>query len=165
MDALLKKLRRDFPDITFVAGKAFYWSPKHREVFYNQELATARTSSWSLLHELGHAILEHKTYASDLDLLNLETVAWEKASEVGKTYGYDIDQHHIQDCLDTYRDWLHHRSACPTCGNRSFQQPDKQYKCFNCGTAWSVSQSRFCRPYRMVKKTKTSPPVTKTTFV
>jgi hypothetical protein len=164
MDTLLKKLQRDYPDLLFTAGKEFCWSPKTREIIYRQESSVGRKQAWSLLHEVGHALLDHTTYHSDLELLQLETAAWQKASEVGKKYGYEVDEQHVQDCLDTYRDWLHQRSACPTCNNRSLQQEDKQYQCFNCGTKWSVSQSRFCRPYRMVKKTKTSPPITKMTF-
>lgn len=132
---------------------------------YNQETSTQRTAAWSLLHEVGHASLKHHNYSSDLELLQLEAAAWQEGSRIGKSYGYQIDPNHIEDCLDTYRDWLHQRSACPKCTNRSFQQNNRQYTCYNCGTNWSVSLSRFCRPYRMVKKSKTSPSIEKATFV
>lgn len=150
-----------------MAAQEFCWSPKTQEVLYNTAALTKRTSAWSLLHELGHAELGHTTYESDLELLQLEAAAWQKAKEIGKAYGYEIDANHIEDCLDTYRDWLHQRSACPKCNNRSLQQSSQQYNCYNCGTTWTVSLSRFCRPYRRVKQTKTPPSekTLKATFV
>lgn len=163
MRALLATLKKDNPDLSFVAGSEFYWSPKNHEVIYDQS-ATTQSASWSLLHEVGHALLGHTTYQTDIELLQMEAAAWQKATQMGKKYGYEIDQDHIEDCLDTYRDWLHQRSACPTCNNRSLQQSDGHYKCFNCGTDWAVSQSRFCRPYRMVKKAKTPPSNQRATF-
>jgi hypothetical protein len=164
MDSLLGQLRRDFPAITFTAGNQFYWSPKSQEIMYSKTDSSASSAPWSLLHELGHALLDHTSYESDLELIEMESQAWEKAKEIGQTYGFTIEEDHIQDCMDTYRDWLHQRSACPRCDNRSLQQDDQHYRCFNCGTTWKVSLSRFCRPYRMVKQTKTSPSSVKTTF-
>ncbi|MCA9334275.1 hypothetical protein KC963_04455 [Candidatus Saccharibacteria bacterium] len=154
MDTLLKKLVRDFPDINFVAGDQFYWSPKQGEVVYDKAALLKRTSPWSLLHELGHAILQHRAYTSDLELIEMESQAWEQARKTGTRYGFEIDNEHIQDCMDTYRDWLHQRSACPTCDTRSLQQDSSHYRCFNCGETWSVSSSRFCRPYRRKVPTK-----------
>jgi predicted RNA-binding Zn-ribbon protein involved in translation (DUF1610 family) len=60
-----------------------------------------------------------------------------------------LNPDHIQDCLDTYRDWLHRRSRCPTCGMHVLQDKSNSYKCFNCGTSWQVSGRRFARPYRL----------------
>jgi hypothetical protein len=121
-------------------------------------------AAWSLLHEVGHALLDHQSYDSDLELVEMESLAWQKAKEVGVAYGHTIDEDHIQDCIDTYRDWLHQRSACPNCDNRSLQQDARHYKCFNCGQTWAVSASRFCRPYRLTKQTKTPPSKPKATF-
>lgn len=152
MKKLLERLRHDYPEITFKGGRQFYWSPKNREVIYNESSQNKVTEQWSLLHELGHALLEHQNYESDLELVEMESQAWQKAQGISKIYGISIDDDHIQDCLDTYRDWLHQRSACPKCNSRSFQQSPNEYRCFNCGTEWLVSTSRFCRPYRMTKK-------------
>ncbi len=165
MERLLKKLVQDFPDFTFISGEQFYWSPQQRRIIYNTSRQNDTIDCWSLLHELGHAVLDHASYDSDLELVEMESQAWDKAEQLSKTYGIDIDENHIQDCLDTYRDWLHQRSACPKCGNRSFQQNSHEYHCFNCASEWKVSSSRFCRPYRMKAKSKTSPSGSKTTFV
>lgn len=146
MRQLLTRLRNDFPQISFSTGKQFCWSPQTAQVFYKS--SADGTAAWSLLHEVGHAVLGHKSYASDFELVQLEMTAWTTAEALAEKYGITIDEDHIQDCLDTYRDWLHRRSTCPTCGIRSLQQSIRSYVCFNCKTNWRVSASRFCRPYR-----------------
>lgn len=150
--SLLSKLRKDFPDITLKPGKVFYWSPKDKTVYYDNR-KSGELASWSLLHEISHGLLGHKTYDSDFELLQLEVAAWEKANQVSATYNIPIDENHIQDCLDTYRDWLHARSKCPTCTARGIQVSPKQYECSQCDSKWQVSSARFCRPYRMKIKT------------
>jgi hypothetical protein len=147
MDKVLARLKRDLPDVSFVVSDSFYWSPKNNNIFYVDE--DNDLNIWSLLHEASHALLEHKSYSSDLELLTLEVVAWDKAKELGNKMNIDIDEDHIQDCLDTYRDWLHQRSTCPSCSIACFQLNSNEYRCHNCYTAWKVSNSRFCRPYRL----------------
>lgn len=148
MEKLLKKLQRDFPAITFEPDSSFRWSPMNTTVYYDVNTSDSRSASWSLLHELGHAHRHHKTYTFDFELLRLESEAWDAALDLASRYSVDIDHDHIQDCLDTYRDWLHQRSTCPLCGCVSLQVTPSAYECFNCKTNWKVSASRFCRPYR-----------------
>jgi hypothetical protein len=151
MQKLLPKLQAAFPHLTYSGGKQFCWSPESQEIFYKHG-AGGKKSAWSLLHETGHALLEHATYKADFELLQLEIAAWEKAKEIAATFGVEIDEEHIQDCLDTYRDWLYKRSICPSCTNKCLQQDDfVHYRCFNCHTVWRVSTSRFCRAYRSTK--------------
>ncbi len=166
MERLLKELSADFPDLKFVRGKYCRWSPTDRTITYSAREPEGRTE-WALFHELAHATLGHTTYGVDIELLLLEVAAWEKAKQLAQSYGHIIDEDHMQDCLDTYRDWLDRRSTCPTCGNNSLQQGSDGYKCFNCQTEWRVSSSRFCRPYRQKNrsKNKTSPALSsQTTF-
>jgi hypothetical protein len=152
MKKLLETLKTDLPSLQFVAGEAFYWSPKDNTINYKLDLEN-ETSVWALLHEVAHCLLQHTTYNSDFELMQLEVAAWHKAEKLAKHYGVTIDPEHIQDCLDTYRDWLHRRSTCPTCGVVSLQKDSQTYQCFNCQTQWHVSNSRFCRPYRRLAKT------------
>ena len=147
MKALIKKLQNDFPAITFVASTKFYWSPQDQAVYYDKS-KNNDTATWALIHELCHGILGHKTYKTDFELLKLEVSAWDSAKELANNYKITIDEDHIQDCLDTYRDWLHARSKCPTCGEHGIQGTDSKYECINCHTVWKVSSERFCRPYR-----------------
>ena len=154
MEKLVKQLAIRYPDFVYRTGRRFSWSPLTQEIFYDPA-KPAETQVWSVLHETGHALLDHTTYTSDLELVRLEVAAWEKAKEIAAELEIKIDEDHLQDCLDTYRDWLHERSICPHCSNKSLQDDDcRHYQCFNCGTRWRVSPSRFCRAYRSVKTIK-----------
>ena len=149
----------------FVSGKTFYWSPATKTIHIVDGLLDTAIGQWSLLHEVAHAQLNHNSYVDDSALLKLEVEAWEMAKKTALTFKIQIDEEHIQDCLNTYRDWLYARSTCPTCALNSLQVDQTTYLCLNCSTRWSVSQSRFCRPYRMQDRHKKTPPeLTQTVF-
>lgn len=147
MHELINLLKQDFPELKFSRGPVFSWSPRRQTVVYKTTINSV-LGAWSLLHEVAHGVLGHRTYESDLELVILEAAAWQKAKAIAKNYAILIDEDHIQDCVDTYRDWLHKRSRCPVCANHSLQASPSQYKCHNCGAVWQVSSARFCRPYR-----------------
>lgn len=148
MDTLLAKLQKAIPGLVFAPGTTFLWSPKSGHVMYRVSAPDDTIARWSLLHEVGHALLQHHSYKSDFELLQMEVAAWEMAESIAPDFGETIDEEHVQDCLDTYRDWLYQRSTCPTCTSCSLQTDSRTYECFNCGTVWHVSTSRLCRPYR-----------------
>lgn len=151
MDKLIVELRARFPHLRFTAGDQFYWSPETGEIFYETG-NDAQHAVWSLLHETGHALSGHHSYKADFELLHMEMDAWERARSLSQELGLTMDEEHIQNSLDTYRDWLYKRSICPTCGTKSLQQGDSDhYRCFNCHTVWKVSANRFCRAYRRRK--------------
>jgi predicted RNA-binding Zn-ribbon protein involved in translation (DUF1610 family) len=141
------KVIKDYPQFKFLPGNQEHWSPKTNTITYSQTEALDELR-YGLLHELAHAVLGHNTYQSDFELLKLESQAWELAAKIGRKYNVKLDDDHIQDCLDTYRDWLHRRSKCPTCSMHVIQKDAVTYKCFNCGTSWTVSHRRFARSYR-----------------
>lgn len=143
----IEKLAKDYPQFKFVHGTEEQWSPKTMTISYNPDQPALKIR-YGTLHELAHALLGHTDYQSDFELLKLEAKAWELASSIGKKYGVQIDQDHIQNCLDTYRDWLHRRSKCPTCGMHVLQDSSASYRCHNCGEKWNVSSGRFVRSYR-----------------
>lgn len=146
MEQLLGSLRRDFPQLNIKKGDTFCWSPADQTVYY--ATTSNRSDTWTLLHEASHGILQHTTYRSDFELIRLELDAWEKAKQLASQYGVKISDDHIEDCLDTYRDWLHKRSLCPTCDMKSLQSDPNTYTCLNCDASWRVSTNRLCRPYR-----------------
>ena len=158
MDEFINNLRRDYPQLTFIEGATFCWSPKTNKIFYSLRKKDLRSAQYSALHELSHALLNHKAYANDYELLQLEVAAWEQAKRYGSDYGIDIDEEYVQDCLDSYRDWLYKRSICPNCSSKSVQIDNTTlYQCFNCHSRWRVASSKFCRPYRHHKDNKKSP--------
>lgn len=161
MRELITQLKRDFPAIQFTASSRYMWQPD-KQIVHFSEATDDVTAQWSLLHELSHGVLSHQTYRSDIALLLMEAEAWEKASELANSYlnpEQQIDPDHIQDCLDTYRDWLYARSKCPKCEQTGLQSDPATYQCINCRQSWRVSGQRFHRPYRMCiqSKIKTSP--------
>lgn len=155
---LLALCQTTLSDCEFRATDSFYWSPQNRTVCFDVASLDTSTGQMALLHEVGHALLGHTHYSSDADLLALEVTAWQQAARQASAWSMDtIDEDHIQDCLDTYRDWLYARSSCPTCMVNSLQIAPLQYQCLNCLTTWTVSPSRFCRPYRMQSRGKKIP--------
>ena len=146
MEQLVRKLQHDFPELSFVEAEIASWSAGAQQVTYKK--GSGASDLWTILHELGHGLLGHTNYESDVILLRKEVAAWEKAYELGQTYGVDIDKNHVQNCLDTYRDWLHKRSTCPACGQHGVQLASALYRCLNCPSTWKVTSARFCRPYR-----------------
>lgn len=146
MDLLLESLRRDFPQLEFSEGKNPHWSPENSRITYAGD-GTAE-STWGLLHELGHALLNHAAYSTDVDLLYKEVLAWQQARVIAQRYDVKIAPDYVEDCLDTYRDWLNKRSTCPSCKTKTLAQTSTRYNCFNCGTGWQVTSARHHRPYR-----------------
>lgn len=147
---LLQHLQADYPVTEFKESPKARWDPSTNTIYYDP---VQPNLNWSLLHEIGHMEAGHKTYTLDIQLLMMETEAWEIAKQLSKKYDQDIDTDHIEDCIDSYRDWLHKRSSCPKCTQTGLQTDKKTYKCLNCGNTWQVSASRFCRPYRKTKNT------------
>ena len=78
MDKLLIALKHDYPDINFIEGSSFHWSPSKKQIIYKAASDNVN-DSWALLHEVGHALLKHSSYSSDFELLKLEVAACEKA--------------------------------------------------------------------------------------
>lgn len=158
MEKLLESLRQDYPSLKFSEGASFCWSPISGRIFYSVTVKDKEAASFSVLHEVAHALLDHDHYDLDYELLRLEIAAWEHARLVAGRYGIAIADDYVQDCLDSYRTWLYRRSICPGCGTNSAQCDSiDHYQCFNCHTRWSVAGSKFCRPYRHYKGNKKSP--------
>ena len=128
---LLPKLINDYPSFQFKGSDEFRWSPEEKIIYYDEKSDDSAT----LLHELSHAVLDHTSYLKDIGLLELERDAWEYAQHtLAPTYNIAVTDDTIQDSLDTYRDWLHSRSICPSCNATGIQVRQKEYRCISCGT-------------------------------
>jgi len=151
LTTLLERIAADYPDLSFIESAHFGWHAGKKHVSYRKTGKNTEHSMFALLHELGHALLGHKDYTHDIELLQIEVAAWDKARELAGHYQIELDEDYLQDCLDTYRDWLHLRATCPACFARSLQASSSRYRCLNCQTEWTVTRSRLCRPYRLQK--------------
>lgn len=136
---LIANLATKYPDIKFVSGDTFRWSSSTNTVFYEPKSKDVI----SLLHETAHALLSHTYYRQDIDLIHLERDAWTKAKELGRIYGYEVDDDTIEDALDSYRHWLHTRSLCPHCQQNGVQKDDF-YSCLICNQRWKPNDARTC---------------------
>jgi hypothetical protein len=143
---IIRDILADFPEINFTKSGSFKWDPQTKQVHY--KAPSSEADCWSFFHELGHALLDHKTYSSDFELLKMEVLAWQRARTLAEKYGFDVSQDHVEQCIDSYRDWLHGRSKCRRCEQSGLEKTPGIYNCFNCDFTWKVSPARFCRVYR-----------------
>lgn len=144
---ILKDLQQKYSSVGFVASTHFKWSPSEKSIYYSD--INNIDSLFSLFHELAHGVLNHQDYQFDIELLQMEVAAWEKAIEIASQYNITIEHDHIDHALDSYRDWLHERATCPVCSVVGMEQKPQSYRCINCNHAWAVSNARFNRTYRM----------------
>ena len=147
----LATLHAHYPDIIFEESDSFRWSPDLSTVFVGE--LKAERDLVTLLHETGHALAGHKTYAQDIQLLKLEREAWDIARDkLAPLFDIKITNEVIEEALDTYRDWLHARSICPECRSTGVQQDESHYRCLACQAAWKVNDARTCQLRRYITK-------------
>lgn len=135
--ALLERLSKDFRWLNWRPSKRFAWRAP-RTITYERPKNEQINDFWwqnRLLHELGHAVLGHFEFKTDLERLKMEREAWEKAREFCQKYRVKFDEDLMETELDTYRDWLHQRSCCPKCGLTRFQEVGGRYFCPGCEMA------------------------------
>lgn len=144
---LVRQITADYPAISLQAtSQASHWSPTTHTIFYNP---SEQHAEWVLLHELAHGILQHDIYKRDIELLAIERDAWQYATEVlALRYDMTIDEEFIEDHLDSYRDWLHAKSSCPSCNLNGVEIKTRSYRCLACGQTWQVNEARTCRLQR-----------------
>lgn len=138
----------DFPEFNFVESGQYYWSAEKNQVNYDPSSVESEAGLTQLIHELGHALLNHRNFTSAVELLKLER-AWVEAKNIATRYGLKLNEELIEDALNTYRDWVHKRSLCPECGASAPEVEPDTYRCFNCSQKWQVPISQASRCYRM----------------
>ena len=152
MPSLLRDLIKQYPQFNFHVDEAYdsyRWDPDSSTIFYSSQ----SENTPALLHELSHALLEHTGYTRDIELLGMERDAWQHAvNNLGPQLGANIPNEVAQEALDSYRDWLHARSTCPTCEATGIQSEKHTYTCIVCHTTWRVNDARQCALRRYIKK-------------
>lgn len=137
ISSLVKTLKANHPELTFRTGEFAHWSTSTQTVFYNTSEPHA---DWILLHETSHALLRHTEYVRDIDLLKIERQAWNYAIRtLAPRYNITIEPSFIESQLDTYRDWLHAKSTCPSCQSNGIETRKHTYSCLHCGSIWRTN--------------------------
>lgn len=156
ISSLIEKLQssESFTDlghaIVFEQSTSFSWHYQTHTVTYDPSDPEAVIL---LLHEVGHALLDHRDYAYDIHLIEMERAAWDRARAIARDLHVTIPEHKIEDALDTYRDWLHARSRCPRCASTGVQDGSLHYTCLACHRQWRANEARTCqlRRYHLKK--------------
>lgn len=152
---LIQKLQtasRAIPELEgleFQPSSDFSWQFKTKTIHFNPADPMLIPL---LLHEYSHALLGHDKYTRDIELLKIEREAWDQATTISATYGVSIDADFVEDTLDTYRDWMHSRSLCPTCSSTGLQTGPGEYNCLACHHTWRVNQAKTCALRRHLTK-------------
>lgn len=155
-----EKLRRDlvrvYPELKFRAGKKFTFRPPRTIIYepwsadsadFGQKSSERDCGSeqnnycLQLLHEVGHALSEHRDYRVDVERVKMEREAWERARGLCEEYNVWYDEEFVEEEMDTYREWLHRRSKCRECGLTRYQTLDGKYHCPRC-EAFMLSHKR-----------------------
>jgi hypothetical protein len=123
---LLNRIKSDYKEFIFREGRKYAFRPPKTIIIGPED------DSLSLLHELGHALLKHRSFDTDAKRLRMEREAWEKARELAAFYNVPFDEELMENELDSYRDWLDHKSRCPKCKLTRYQTPDGVYHCPKC---------------------------------
>ena len=128
VDNLLEILKKTYVEFNFRAGKRFLFRfPK--TIYFDPNDPEFDSL---ILHELGHAILGHSGYKTDVERLKMERAAWDEAEKIANSLKVKINKTLVEDDLDSYRNWLHQKSKCKKCGLTRYQTPDGKYHCPNC---------------------------------
>ena len=130
-NSLLTRLRADYPNLEFLAGERFLFHPP-ATIYYEIN----SDDYLSLLHELGHALIDKTDYNQDVELLQIESAAWAKAKELCAKYHLTFDESYAESRLDSYRDLLHYNSLCPNCALNGYEDEHQTYHCPLCGASW-----------------------------
>ena len=131
LNSLLTRLRADYPNLEFLAGERFLFHPP-ATIYYEVN----SDDYLSLLHELGHALIDKTDYNQDVELLQIESAAWAKAKELCAKYHLTFDEGYAESRLDSYRDLLHYNSLCPNCSLNGYEDEHQTYHCPLCGASW-----------------------------
>lgn len=152
ISSVFSQVTSDCSDLNFAPGDSFYWRPEDNTVYHPE--ITNSSDLYLLLHEIGHARSAHTGYDSSIHLLDMEREAWDHTiSVLVPTYGLSIDdaKEISEDALDSYRDWIHKRSTCPTCNAIGIEVSKNRYKCLICDQQWQANEARNCQLRRYKK--------------
>ena len=129
--SFLSLVKSSYPDFSFRPGKKFLFRPK-RSIFYQTSLAPGENFRLLLLHELSHALLGHFSYDTALSRLKIERDAWAKTRLLCKEFSVPFDASFAEDNLDTYRNWVHKKTLCPTCQHTCLELDGERLFCPFC---------------------------------
>ena len=101
-DAFVARLR-SLGSWRFAKGRVFMWSPELRLISYDPYRISSNQGKLALLHEVGHALLDHGPRYDEAIHAIEEQSAWRLARELARKFGVEVDEKYIQERLDGLR--------------------------------------------------------------
>ena len=150
INSIRKRILADHPQFSFKQAAHARWSWNEQTIYYNAALTPGALTE--MVHELGHALLGHKMYTQDIELLQMERDAWSAAYALCEHYDIEFNDEDAEKALDTYRDWLHARSRCVQCSAAGVQSLEGEYRCVLCNTRWRANEAKSCGLKRYQQK-------------
>lgn len=123
-------------------GQVFSFNANTKTITYVPDELENQDGALALLHEIAHMRLGHFSYNYDVELLSLEHEAWDETRRLAREMEVEIDEEHIQECLESYDRWLDKRATCPKCGEYSLQKNKNTFGCFACDCHWKVNERK-----------------------
>jgi len=145
----LKELKKEYQ---LVPGRFFSYNAGTKTITYVPDALKDDQGKLALLHEVAHAKLNHFDYYFDLELLEIEQAAWEETKKEALNYNIEIDEKHIQECLESYVHWTAKRATCPKCFSFGRQTDLDDFKCIDCDTVWKANIRKDRRVLRKIIK-------------
>ena len=133
----LAQVSSDYPQFNFRPSTRFRFRPP-ATIYYDSSVASH--FNLLLLHELSHALLGHFSFASLAERLQCERDAWQKTAQLCQEYRLPYDSAYAEANLDTYRDWLHQKTRCKTCGSTCLELDQHQLFCPFCQKTIKISR-------------------------
>lgn len=129
-----------YPEQRFLPAGYFAYDASEDVINYDPGLLGMADGKLALLHEISHAILGHFHYRFDFELYAMEMDAWNMTKSLAQKHKVRINEAYINECMDSYDEWLTKRGTCPRCNEFNIQNQPNQFSCLRCQTRWKVSE-------------------------
>ena len=91
-----------FPQFTFYPGQRFSWQPSRSTITFDPKRIETEKGKFLLLHEIGHAMLDHKS-PLDYGRYTIEREAWDMARSLAQQYGIKMFELDVKASLNELR--------------------------------------------------------------
>jgi hypothetical protein len=129
-----------YPEQKFLPAGYFAYDASDDVINYDPVMLKTIDGKLALLHEICHAVLGHFHYRFDFELFAMEMDAWNLTRKLASKHQLSINEAYINECMESYQEWLTKRGTCPKCDEFNMQSVPNQFKCYRCHTRWKVSE-------------------------
>jgi hypothetical protein len=129
-----------YPQQRFLPAGYFAYDASEDVINYDPGRIHDDSGKLALLHEIAHSLLGHFHYRFDFELYAMEMDAWNLTRNLALQHNIKIDENYLEQCMNSYDEWLTERGTCPNCEEFNVQSVPNRFQCFRCRTRWEVSE-------------------------